>query len=467
MEEQSTAEEKQKVWNLLVDDMLFRLAGKPRKWEDWQLPPIPERRTVVLNELKKAIKTGRVRKEQSACKLAIILARHFQLLENEPLEIQELYLQVLAMLLAKNRNSKWFSDIISNPFLFDNHFFWRQIAINNFYLENDFQGHNLNWEQWLNCGPAGFESKKSINDKDRDAKWAQLNKELDLLSVMFKNHPLQPSLRKDCIAIKKRKKEIMAGELILPELGWEYRLFPLYYKTSGYLKKKGKIACKVSLTYFERPDLIRKLITELGEFQDRKFVIKLWERNFRNIYSGNTVGNCLAIGNKKLYPAITLPGVPGNIRPAGILDYLVDKGIQVVEIREVKNGEEEYLVGQCYLFIFLDKDKPVLMIDSIDFHPYYHSDRRKTLNSKIRSELFEFLKNYARATGIGKVALAKNGPILESGKKKGERHEIGNDVDISDLPVVTFEKIEKFGGYWNHHPYFLESIGGTEAFMIM
>ena len=65
------------------------------------------------------------------------------------------------------------------------------------------------------------------------------------------------------------------------------------------------------------------------------------------------------------------------------------------------------------------------------------------------------------------MVIAKNGPILESGEKKGKRHEIGNDVYILDLPVVNFEKIEKFGGYWNHQPYFLESVGGTEAFVIM
>jgi len=466
MEEQIEVENDKKVWSLLVNDLLFRLAGKPRKWEDWQLPPFQERRAAILKELKKEIKTSREQKIQSACKLGIILARHFKLLENEPLEIQELYLQVLTMLLVRVKNSRRFSDLISNPFLFDNHFFWRQIAIHNLSLEYKFRDYNLNWEQWLNCGLSEFESKRNLNDKDREVKWAELNKELDSLMAMYQGHPLQPSLRKDCISIKKKKKEIFAGELVLSELEWDRQLFPLYYQSRDYLNRKGRIAGTVQLHWFEKPVLIKKLIAELAEIKNQNFVIKLWEREFKNIFLGNCIGNCLTIGKKQFYPAAALPGVPGQKWPAGILDYLVDKGIQVVEIREIEN-DNDLSAGQCYLFVFLNKGKPVLMVDSIDFHPYYQLNRKKSLNWKMRNELFEFLKSYARALGIERVVLAKNGPILESGEKREERYEIGNGVDISDLPVATFEKIEKLGGYWNHQPYFLESVGGTEAFVVM
>ncbi len=443
--------------------MLFGLAGKPRKWEDWGFSqPLQERRIFVLNKLTEAIKAGR-KKDRAACKQALILARHFKLLETEPLEIQELYLQVfvVAEIMLSGPNS--FSNLIENPFLFEEQPFWRQIAVHNLSLSHEFQNHNLNWKSWLNYPSAYFESR--VNNENQAAIWARFNKESDTLVVMFENHPLQSSLRKDCMAIKKKKKEILAGELVLPETGWHQQLFPLYYKTFGYLKKKGQLISDL-LSKLERPDLIKQLILELGEVKNRKFVIKLWGRDFVNLYSGNLIGNCLAIGNKDSYPVVRLPGVPGEKRPAGILDYLVDKGIQVVEIMECKNGDE-YYAGQCYLYVFLDNGKPVLMADSIDFNPYYQLDRRKSLNLKMKNELFNFLKNYARAIGIERVVIGKNGPILESGKNKGKRHEIGNDIDISDLPVVTFEKIDKLGGYWNHNPYFLESVGGTEAFVIM
>ncbi|MBI3046407.1 MAG: hypothetical protein HYY86_02635 [Candidatus Harrisonbacteria bacterium] len=461
MEEQTAVEEDKKVWSLLVNDMLFGLAGKPRKWEDWKFSqPLQERRIFVFNTLKETIKADR-KKNRLACKQAIILARHFKLLETEPLEIQELYLQVFVMTEFMLSGPNSFSNLIENPFLFEEQLFWRQIAVHNLSLSHEFQKYNLNWEHWLNYPPARFESR--VNNENQDVLWAKLNQELDALVAMFANHSLQPSLRKDCIAIKKMKKEILAGELVLLRRFFP-RFFPLYYKTLDYLKKKGQPISDL-LSKFERPDLIKQLILELGEIKSRNFIIKLWERDFGNLYSGNYIGNCLAIGNKGSCPVITLPGVPGEKRPAGILDYLVDKGIQVVEIMECKNGDE-YYVGQCYLYVFLDNGKPVLMADSIDFRPIYQLSRRKSLNFKIRTELFKFLMGYASAIGIERVVIAKNGPILESGKNKGERHVIGNDVDVSDLLEVNFEKIEKLGGYWNHQPYFLESVGGTEAFVI-
>ena len=145
MEEQRTAEEEQKIWSLMLDEMLFGLAGKPRKWEDWQLPPLQERRMGILNDLVKSIKICREKKDRMGCKFILPLARHFKLLETEPLEIQELYLHVFAMLSIKYENLNGFSNLISNPMLFEDHIFWRQIAVDNFSLQIEFQNHNLNW----------------------------------------------------------------------------------------------------------------------------------------------------------------------------------------------------------------------------------------------------------------------------------------------------------------------------------
>ena len=58
------------------------------------------------------------------------------------------------------------------------------------------------------------------------------------------------------------------------------------------------------------------------------------------------------------------------------------------------------------------------MVDSIEIFDLYKPGSREKVNLKIRDELFEFLRNYARAVGIERVVLAKNGPILECGENK-------------------------------------------------
>ena len=484
MEEQTAAENNKKVWSFLVDDLLFRLAGKPRKWEDWHLPSLQERKEAKFCSMKAEIMKIRRMKTRSIddklrCWLLIKLVRHLKLLENEPPETQELYLQVLELLVVAEQypDSNRVANYISNPFIFDDDCFWKQIAVHNLSLDHKFQDYKLDWKQWSDYPQADFEFRGGSNFSD---KWEQLNKELDSLVEMFAGDKLQPSLKKDCISIKQKKQEILGGKFKLSQSGWLAELFPVYYQSKAYLEKKLSLRHRINMKILDKLShsnfpwgkkalAIKELILELSEFLDRRFVIKLWDRNkFSIIFSGNWIGSCLNIGlkNKNHWPAVTLPGVPGNKIPAGILDYIVDLGVQVVEIKKIKDGNE-IVAGQCYLYVFLDNDKPVLMVDSIDFDRHYHLDRRKLLNQKMRNELFEFLKNYARAIGIERVVIAKNGPILESGKKKGEKHVIGNDVDVSDLPVTTFEKIDKLGGYWNHQPYFLESIGGTEAYKII
>ncbi|OGY64226.1 MAG: hypothetical protein A3I89_02400 [Candidatus Harrisonbacteria bacterium RIFCSPLOWO2_02_FULL_41_11] len=472
MEEQTEVENDKKIYDLMAGEWSFRLAGKPRKWEDWGFgQSIQERRAFILNKLKELIWDTR-KKDRTNCKLALILARHFKFLEIEPPEIRELYLQVLRItgfLTSKSRLYS-FSNFISSSFLFEDSLFWRQIVVHNLSLANEFQSHHLNWEQWSDYGSVrSFETKNSHGNIHKFL-WKELNKKIGFLLSVFGNHPLYPALRKDCIAIKKNKKAIFAGELIFLETEWWRRFFPNYYKGLDYLEKKKKSEF-IPIFHLENsalttPDSIKEIILELAKLKEIKFSIKLWDRYFGDLYSGNRVGNCLAIGKKGSYPAVKLPGVPGVERPAGILDYLVDQGVQTVNILE-HNKDDDHLGGQCYLFVFLDNGQPVLMVDSIEIFDLYKPGSREKVNLKIRDELFEFLRNYARAVGIERVVLAKNGPILECGENKGERHVIGNDVDISDLPVVNFEKIEKLGGYWNHQPYFLESVGGTEAFVIM
>jgi hypothetical protein len=466
MEEQATEQMSKEEWGLYVDEMLFRMSKKPRKWREWGFPSLKKRRAELLRLCLKQLKAARKETKELVGRESVKLLQHFKLLKNESPEIQEHYLQVFAMLtLAASAPGRFFN-LITNPETFPESIFWRQIGVHNLFQGYKFRDLGLDLEGWSDYPEVIFEI---TGNQDFSPQWERLNKELDLLDRMFAGHPLRSSLRKDCLEIKKKKQAILAGQLELSESGWLAELFPKFFKSRDHWRRKtNKPGSGRIIEMLERPEIIRRIILEIKESQGRCFSVAFWERNNpMDILSGNLIGNCLSVGERSTFPAIKLPGVPCKERPAGILDYLVDRGVQVIMIREMLGDDLFYSVGQCYLYVFMDNGKPVLMADSIDFHPYYHKDRRKILNTGLREAIFDFLKDYARAVGIERVVLAKNGPVLESGEKKGQRHQIQNDLDVSDLPVVRFEKIEKFGGYWNHHPYFLESVGGTEAYVIM
>lgn len=472
MEEQATDrmtdQASKEEWVSYVDEMLFRLENRPRKWEEWGYAPLEERVDQVFKTtLDRFLKCEKnVRKALNGGPIKLL--KHFKLLKKEPPEIQELYLQVFVMLSLVGGREEYrkFSELISHPYYHPDSLLWRQIAIHNLSQEAKFVDLGLSFAHWSNFPGATFYIS---GERNFDGQWKKLNEELERLEKMFGRHPLLPALRKDCIAIRKRKREILSGHLPLSGEEWVKESFLAFNKSRDHLRKKR---CNPRVgAFFEK---LRRLnhvwlaIREFKELQKREFTIQLWGRSTPNdLLLGNNIGNCLSIGDKSVFPAVRLPGVPGVERPAGILDYLVDKGIQVVEISEKINEDTFYYAGQCYLYVFLDNGKPVLMADSIDFNLYYHPNRRAELNAGLSEAVFEYLRDYARAVGIKRVVLAKNGPVLESGEKKGQRHEIQNDLEVSDLPVVKFEKIEKFCGYWNHHPYFLESVGGTEAYVIM
>ena len=167
-------------------------------------------------------------------------------------------------------------------------------------------------------------------------------------------------------------------------------LFPLAAESDSFplLFFFFHILILIPALFADKLSSITSMVGDTSKAQIRNFIIKPWDRDpVFDLFIGNNVGNCLSIGEKNTYPAARLPGVPGRRWPAGVLDYLVDKGIQVVEILKEKEAPagKNWYAGQCFLFIFLNNGKPVLMVDSIEIHPYY---RKHALNLKIREALF-------------------------------------------------------------------------------
>jgi hypothetical protein len=138
------------------------------------------------------------------------------------------------------------------------------------------------------------------------------------------------------------------------------------------------------------------------------------------------------------------------------LDYLVDKGVQVVEIIDEEVADP---IGQCWLFVSLDQNnEPVLVADTIDINERYGLGT--TVNWGIREAVFSFLKSYADAIGVKKIVLGKRWA------PGGEIRDIVNDVVIIDLETALLPPIKKLGGYFNKKQYFLETTDTTEAYSV-
>ena len=169
--------------------------------------------------------------------------------------------------------------------------------------------------------------------------------------------------------------------------------------------------------------------------QTRGLAVRLWQRNpGRDIFQGNFTSCCVAIDN--------------NLHPEAIVEYLIDKGIQVVE---VVDEATDRTIAQAWVFVAYDKDKkPVLAIDNIEVDNNY--PRGTEDNNTIRDKLIAYIKDYAKEIGAKGIYLGMTQY---------------NDVDTTGFKKVP-NKLRKAGGYaWDFekegYSYYLESFFGEST----
>lgn len=408
-----------------------------------------------IDELKHALKLGlkyskylkKLNKEERA--ICRTLLKHFEQIKNEPEKTKELYLQIVLNSASKEEFNKLISD------RFQENWFRRAIACHNFGVENDFVSAGIDWQAWHSYSGTENEEILIYDAANIDALWAELGDLLSSLKGCFVGTELYSSIKKDVMGIRKRKSEIQRGLVPFTESCSEI-FFPVYKKSLDYIikkKKKIKVGSEHDLLFVKIGNILKAFA---GQATRCKYTVKLWRRNPMDIFQGNWSDCCIAIGNG-CHPApnYRLPGVNYKKYPAGITEFLIDKGIQVAEVVD----EEDYVIGSSWLFLSLNKElHPVLIVDSCDLNRnFVFSNPQK---KAIRSCLCRFLKKYARAIGARQVLFAKNGQYMPDGQKR----EIIHDIKLDDLPVVPVKLIEKLGGYLMNEPYFLESRFGTEAF---
>jgi len=411
--------------------------------------PFSIRRAMAINRIRLAIRAG---KTHGSRLLMRLLIRHFFILRNEPQITQELYLQIIAR-----------SERIWKQFLTDQHqknFFGKALAKHNNKVKWDFLSAGINWDSWDSYRETVQREADNFEKiKDKEEKWRELVSACDALARCVQNTPFAGSIRKDIIDIHKRKSDIFSGRSLGSENDVLKRIFPKYFASVSHCKRKGVIIYAPA-EYDRRMGDVWAIISQfIGKPDHRRFSVQLWKRTQLDVFQGNLSACCIAIGLRNTYPAVKLPGVSCRKYPAGILNYITDLGIQVAE---VVDETSKSVIGQCWLFISLDElGNPVLVADSFDLRREYAVS--KSWNSAIKDCMFDFLRQYAEASRIGKIVIGYKGPVLSNGKT----HKIHNAVRIDDLKDCAFpKKITKLGSYFLNRPYFLESCGGAVAKLV-
>lgn len=342
-----------------------------------------------------------------------------------------------------------FEDFISNLYQKDK--LGKQIAEHNFNVEQEFKKYALDWSQWLNYDKI-IEFKVGEGEQlDNKSLMKKFDENLENFEKNIRNinnyaNQLISSFKKDLPRLKQYKKKNFA-QIDFNDPLWPRSLFSVYFQSLDYLQKKHNFT--LPLPVQESFGYLLGSIKAIGLFSKekigaKKFIVRLWSRDPRqDIFQGNQTKCCLAVGVKKVVDFDEML----SLHPETIFQYLIDKGINVVE---VVDSEIKDVVAQVWLLATLDKDnRPILVADNFEVHPRYVLG--SNVNRGIRQAVFTFLKDYAQACGFKKVVLGKV---------------LSNDVETQDLRLITLPPIRKLGGFFKSQPYYLETLGHIEAYEI-
>ncbi|MEK7157867.1 MAG: GNAT family N-acetyltransferase, partial [Patescibacteria group bacterium] len=179
---------------------------------------------------------------------------------------------------------------------------------------------------------------------------------------------------------------------------------------------------------------LANLFSERGDKEKDKMEslpmsIFVWARNPDiDLYQGNYSDCCIKINSDHMGAEST------------IADYNTDLGVQIINIwDETKN--EPVTATWCWLGKN-EKGETSLVVDNIESNTLYSSNYPEQLTE----ELFDYLKDYAKAIGVKKIVLGKSNNDLPTG---GELAKLIDDKS----------EYEKIGGYNRVDGYFLEAEG--------
>ena len=185
---------------------------------------------------------------------------------------------------------------------------------------------------------------------------------------------------------------------------------------------------------------LRRLVKEYSEQKrhgklKRNVTIRTWRRSPGwDLFQGNYTGCCISPDN--------------TLHPEAILEYLIDQGIQIVEIIDEDSGRT---IAQAFCFIGEDdKKRPILVIDSIQIAGDYKIFPEQ--KNSIKDIFLKYVTTYGKDIGCQALYIGKT-PY--------------GSVETKDFELVP-NTVKKTGGYiWDHegqtHHYYLEALVGEDC----
>ncbi len=323
-----------------------------------------------------------------------------------------------------------FAEFITNPEQ-DNEV-GRDLARHNSKVKKEFEQLDINWNTWLHYQHSNnftVETEKKVSSLSRfketlKERATQVLSELEEIRGELSEREYLPLVYIIEGTDKKNKLKDISN---YQELNKRYKSLLERINT---LKDKHH-----QIDFSPLYEHIQHLKEAVNLFQDKEatetttlkkaFRTKLWDRNPKqDLFQGNYTHCCIAVGVK---PGEQEEGLNTH-DPSTVLQYLVDQGINVVEIRDETNNTT---IAQVWLFVSRDElGEPILVADNFEVHNNYVSDTN--INNKIRDNMFSFLREYAKELNINKVGLGRVNT---------------NDVEWQSLKTLNTPTIDKVGGY--------------------
>ena len=188
----------------------------------------------------------------------------------------------------------------------------------------------------------------------------------------------------------------------------------------------------------------------INSTKSQNFKIKVWDRDpKKDLFQGNNTQCCIAVGVK------SINNEEGNNLtthdPTTVMQYLVDKGMQVIEIIDEETGRP---ILNTWVFISKNNfGEPIMVLDNIEMNSKYTNDQN------VKNELKKSLINYT-------TKMAKDLNLVAVGVGDVET----NDISVKDLPTLSVPSVNKVDGYLKKYTadigdrngrYYLEAFNHT------
>ncbi|MCX6744901.1 MAG: hypothetical protein NTX82_05235 [Candidatus Parcubacteria bacterium] len=384
------------------------------------------------------------------------LITNAQMIENKKDKEQLNLYQAILRSCFKNNYQEFLTDIEQEDEI------GRDVAKHNDKVRQAFEKSHIDWPTWL-----GFSQELRFDlvaEKQKDPTIEVLKTLMDRLKEYHiqlqsdKSKDLQAlakALEKDLKALEQGKKGLAAKLKGINSIEDALAIFlASHNKALDYLKKKAelnknefKLPAELTESYSHFIEAIQLLLDtqkkpQVSNMARESFTVKKWNRDPRtDFFQGNYTHCCIAVGVKETPPG----GGLTTLHPETIQQYLVDLGVQVVEVV----GEDNRPIAQTWIFISEDTKGPIMVMDNFEVNSKYGIGKHG--NAKIREAVFDFVKDYASKCGIDKIALGRVGT---------------NDILSGGLPSGNIKPINKLGGYLWNETYYLEALNQTSPWIV-